>query len=202
MVFRHLILAGAGMRVRAVFYLVDRLTKKRLCIIFYKNHHLNKRGTMKDFIFICPCCNQDITEAVKKMQSQARAAHARSKITPEQRAKNNAKGAAELKKWRENNPEEARKSAERASKARTAESFARQSISIKETIRQKTLKFAELLWDAREKGIEITAEVEAELMQKAKELVKSEKKSQAQTIRAAIKKPPFFRLPLACIEIT
>ena len=61
---------------------------------------------MNDFVFICPCCQQDITAAVKKMQAQARASHARSKITPEMRKKKNEQGAAAFKKWRLENPEE------------------------------------------------------------------------------------------------
>lgn len=135
---------------------------------------------MKTEKYICPCCGEDITEYVgesvvkyirRRNTEKALAAQRR---TPEMRAAMDRRSAARLKKWREENPELASQLAAKAGNCRTAETFARQSETIKATIRRKSLKFAELVYEAKMSGREITPEVESELLVRAREIVKAE----------------------------
>lgn len=131
--------------------------------------------------YLCPCCGEDISEFVHQEITQYNkrrvAEKMRQSITPERRAEMNEASRKRLKEWAENNPEQMRANAAKASKSRTAESFARQRESIKSTSRRKVLKFAELLFEEQKKGTVITPDVENALMQKAKEIVKEENKS-------------------------
>lgn len=130
--------------------------------------------------YLCPCCGEDIgdfvKECIKTYNKQRVAANMRKKITPERRAEMNAASCERIKKWRKNNPEKTREFALKASRSRTAESFARQKEAIKDTARRKTLKFAELLFTEQQKGTVITAEIENQLMLRAKEIIKQENK--------------------------
>ena len=129
----------------------------------------------------CPCCGEDISELVKTAVSQylrrhkADAMNRKLQSDPEKRKRLTAESAVRLKKWREENPEKIRASAHKAQASRTAETFARQSETIKETLRRKSVKFAELLMEARDNGADVTPELHAELMKKAARLVKQER---------------------------
>lgn len=140
----------------------------------------------------CPHCQQDITELVeglvKLRLKQINAEKARRSISPEQRAKSLAESIKRIKKWGEENPEKVRASALNASKSRTAESFARQRETVKETIMKKNIKFAELLFTAREQGQQITPELETQLLQKAAQIVKEENKQAKKLAKKAAKK--------------
>lgn len=146
---------------------------------------------MKTEKYICPCCGGDISgfvhESVVKYirRRNTEKALAAQRRTPEMREAMNRSSAARLKKWREENPELASALAAKAKDCRTAETFARQSETIKETIRRKTLKFAELVFEAKTAGREITPELETELMIRARDIVKAELRAER---RAAKKK--------------
>ena len=89
-----------------------------------------------------------------------------------------------LSKWRKENPEKARQMGIAALRCRTAESFARQANTLRETAKKKSVKFAELLSMAKEAGREITPELEAELMELARKIITEENRA----ARAARKK--------------
>ena len=131
--------------------------------------------------YICPCCGKNISdfvaEEIKRHTQQRVAQKMREGITPERRAEMNAASRERIKKWRAENPDKSREYALNASRSRTAETFARQRETIKDTARRKTLKFAELLFEEQKKGVVITPEVENSLMQKAREIIKEENKS-------------------------
>lgn len=130
--------------------------------------------------YICPCCGENITEFVRKeikLYNKRRVAESmRAKITPEKRAEMNLASGKRLAKWNKDNPEKSRANALKASRSRTAETFARQKEAVKDTARRKTLKFAELLFEEQKKGTVITADIENILMQKAKEIIREENK--------------------------
>jgi hypothetical protein len=129
----------------------------------------------------CPHCQQDISEFVQQLIDlrikQIKAANARKGISPEQRAKIRKESLERILKWGRENPEKVKANALKASKARTAESFARQRKAVKETIIKKNMKFAELLFEAKNSGVTITPEIEVDLLQKATRLVKEENKA-------------------------
>lgn len=139
----------------------------------------------------CPFCQADISEFVREMikqyNQQQSAAKARAAITPEIREKMTRQSCERLQQWKKDNPERARASALNASHARTAESFARQRETVKETARKKSIKFAELLFEARTAGREITPEVETELMAQAAKIVKEENKQAKKNAKKAEK---------------
>lgn len=139
----------------------------------------------------CPHCQQDITEFVQKLIDlrikQIKAANARKGISPEQRAKIRKESLERILKWGRENPEKVKANALKASKARTAESFARQRKAVKETLIKKNMKFAELLFEAKNSGVTITPEVEVELLQKATRLVKEENKAAKKAAKKAEK---------------
>jgi len=146
---------------------------------------------MKTEKYICPCCGGDISGFVRESviryirRRNTEKALAAQRRTPEMREAMNRSSAERLKKWREENPELASRLAEKAKNCRTAETFARQSETIKDTIRRKSLKFAELVFEAKTAGREITPELESELLDRARELVRAELKAER---RAAKKK--------------
>lgn len=133
---------------------------------------------MEKEVYTCPCCGGDISEFVRQSimlhVRRQQAAVARSGISSEKRAAMIKDSQARLKKWREENPEKVREKAAAASHARTPESFARQAQTVRETAQRKTMKFAELLFAAKESGREITPDVERELMEKARQIIKDE----------------------------
>lgn len=137
---------------------------------------------MKDIVNMqCPCCGEDITELVRESVAQYIRRHKADTMNqklqsdPEKRKRLTAESASRLKKWREENPEKIKASAHKAQSCRTAETFARQSETIKETLRRKSVKFAELLMEAKENGMDVTPELHGELMKKAARLVKQER---------------------------
>lgn len=131
---------------------------------------------------ICPCCGADVTEfmheQVIRHLRRKQVVEAKKKITREQRAEMTRASQERLRKWRLEHPEEAREKALAASRARTSDSFERQAQTVRDTARKKTLKFAELLYAAKESGALITPELESELMEKARELVKADNKAE------------------------
>lgn len=139
----------------------------------------------------CPHCQQDITEFVQQLIDlrikQIKAANARKGISPEQRAKIRKESLERILKWGRENPEKVKANALKASKARTAESFARQRKAVKETLIKKNMKFAELLFEAKNSGVTITPEVEIELLQKATKIVKEENKAAKKAAKKAEK---------------
>ena len=123
----------------------------------------------------CPHCQQDITALVRELiAKQIEQKKTYQHVSPERRAQALAEGGERLKMWRQEKPEEVKKQALKASKARTAESFARQKETVKETLIKKQIKFAELLFEAKEQGKEITHELETALLQKATQIIKEE----------------------------
>lgn len=137
---------------------------------------------MKDIDNVqCPCCGEDISELIRRevanylLRHKADAMNRKLQSDPEKRKRLTAESAVRLKKWREENPEKIRASAHKAQSCRTAETFARQSETIKETLRRKSVKFAELLMEAKDNGVDVTPELHAELMKKAARLVKQER---------------------------
>lgn len=139
----------------------------------------------------CPHCQQDISEFVQQLIDlrikQIKAANARKGISPEQRAKIRKESLERILKWGRENPEKVKANALKASKARTAESFARQRKAVKETLIKKNMKFAELLFEAKNSGVTITPEVEIELLQKATKIVKEENKEAKKAAKKAAK---------------
>lgn len=139
----------------------------------------------------CPHCQQDISEFVQQLIDlrikQIKAANARKGISPEQRAKIRKESLERILKWGRENPEKVKANALKASKARTAESFARQRKAVKETLIKKNMKFAELLFEAKNSGVTITPEVEIELLQKATKIVKEENKAAKKAAKKAEK---------------
>ena len=141
--------------------------------------------------YICPCCGRDISgyvwESVVKYirRRNAEKALAAQGRDPVKRAEALRQSAARLQKWREENPELVSQLAAKAKSCRTADSFARQSETIKETLRRKTLKFAELVMEAKNAGREITPEVETELLLRAREIVKAELKAERRAAKKA-----------------
>lgn len=139
----------------------------------------------------CPFCQQDITEIVQKLVKlrikQTNAEKARKSISPEQREKNRKASLERMQKWGRENPEKVKANAIKASHARTAESFSKQRKAVKETLIKKNMKFAELLFEAKNSGVTITPEVEIELLQKATKLVKEENKAAKKEAKKAVK---------------
>lgn len=139
---------------------------------------------MKEEKHICPCCGHDISEYVHQenvlyvRRKNAEKMREAQQNNPELREKLNEDSAKRLKSWRNKNPEEARKLGLKAQACRTSETFARQSDSIKETMRRKSVKFAELLLSAKMDGKELTPELQADLMKKAAELTRAELKAE------------------------
>lgn len=130
----------------------------------------------------CPFCNADITGFMHKQvivyNRRRYALAARRKITKKSREEITRASQARLRKWQIEHPEETRRKAAAASRTRTADSFARQARTIRETLQRKSVKFAELLYEARSKGQEITPDIEVELMERARQIVKEENRVQ------------------------
>ena len=146
---------------------------------------------MKDEKYICPCCGADLGEFVHesvvkyiRRRNAEKALAARMK-TPEMRQEMYRRGAAQLKKWREENPEKARALAARAKAGRTPKAFAKQGASVRETNLRKSMKFAELLMAEKAAGREITPEMERELLRRAAELAKAELKAERKAAKRA-----------------
>lgn len=131
---------------------------------------------------LCPHCNAEITRFVREQialhNRRKQLSSAKKKITKEQREKMNKASQDRLRKWRMEHPEEARKKAAAASHARTAESFARQAQTVRETVHKKSVKFAELLYEAKVSGKEITPELESELMERARNIIREENRAE------------------------
>lgn len=128
----------------------------------------------------CPFCGMDIEELINaeitRRARQKNVAKARAAVKKKPETK--AKQLAALANWRKENAEEMRKSNIHASRCRTVETFARQSETIKETNRRKALKFAELVMEAKNNGIEITHEIEKDLLKQASNFVKTQRKAE------------------------
>lgn len=139
----------------------------------------------------CPYCQQDITELVQQLVlmriKEIRAEKARVGISPEQKAKSIEERVDRIKKWNIENPEKVKANALKASRSRTAETFARQRQTVKETVIKKNLKFAELLFSAREQGRQITPELESQLLREAGEIIKEENKQAKKNAREQAK---------------
>lgn len=137
---------------------------------------------MEKETILCPCCNAEITVFVREQialhNRRKQLALSKKKITRAQREAMNKAGRERLRKWRMEHPEEVRKRAAAASRARTADSFVRQAQTIRETTHKKTVKFAELLYEARAAGREITPKLEAELMERARKIVREENRAE------------------------
>jgi hypothetical protein len=112
-----------------------------------------------------------LKRARRKNAEKARAAISRNPQARERQA-------AGLEKWRKENAEEMRKSNIHASRSRTAETFKRQSETIRETHRRKAVVFAELLFASRAEGKEITPALESELQEQARQIVKDQRKAE------------------------
>lgn len=146
---------------------------------------------MKRETYICPCCGAEISDFVHesvikyiRRRNTEKALAAQRRI-PEVREAMNRSSAERLQKWREENPERASALAARAKDCRTAETFARQSATIRDTNRRKSLKFAELVFEAKSAGREITPELESELLLRARELVRAELKAERRAAKKA-----------------
>ena len=126
----------------------------------------------------CPFCKADITDFVAIYTHRKVIKAVNEGIDPEKRARMNQRSLDSMKAWREKNPKLSMYYAKKASKARTKSSFKKQAESLKKTYMMKSIKFAELLQEAKEKGEEITAELEKELMKKAAEIVREEKRQE------------------------
>ena len=130
----------------------------------------------------CPFCGMDIEELINaeiaRRAKRKNAAKARAAVKKDPETK--AKQQAALESWRKKNAEEMRKSNIHASRCRTAETFARQSETIRETNRRKAVRFAELLMQAKTEGKEITPELEKELQEEARLFVKAQRKAERQ----------------------
>ena len=142
---------------------------------------------MSEEKFSCPYCGMDIEEFIKqeiiKRSKRKNAEKARAAISRSPQARE--RQAAGLEKWRKENAEEMRKSNIHASRSRTAETFKRQSETIRETHRRKAVVFAELLMAAKSEGKEITPALEAELQEKAKQIVKDQRKAERRAKRSS-----------------
>ena len=90
----------------------------------------------------------------------------------------NRASQARLRKWRQEHPGESRAKALVASRSRTADSFARQAKTVRETVQKKSVKFAELLFEAKASGRTITPELEAELMERARKIIREENRAE------------------------
>jgi hypothetical protein len=122
-----------------------------------------------------------------KRRDNAEKARKAQEKNPALLAKKEKMGAENLAKWREENKKAVKTNAKKASKARTAETFARQSETIKNTIRRKSIRFAELMLKAKNSGKEITPQLETELMDKARLMVKEELKQERKAAKKASK---------------
>ena len=141
---------------------------------------------------LCPCCKEEITgfvhDQIVLYNRRKQIYAAKKKITKEQRAEMNKASLERLRKWRFEHPVESRKKALAASRARTADSFARQAQTVRETAQKKSVKFAELLYEARESGKTITPELESELMERARKIVREENRAERIARRKAAAK--------------
>lgn len=124
----------------------------------------------------CPFCNTDITDFMHQQvityNRRKQMLEVQKFITEDRRKEMNLASQKRLKKWREENPDTLKATAIKASHSRTSASFAKQSTTIRNTSRKKAVRFAELLFETKSKGIELTAEIEAELLEQAKKDVK------------------------------
>jgi hypothetical protein len=125
---------------------------------------------------ICPCCGEDLTVLIESEINRRAEEEKRIKleIAIEKKRKSNEKRSESLKQWRAENHDTVVLIAQKASNARTKESHKKQAESLKQTNEMKMIKFAELVMEARSNGIEITAEINKELMKKARDLAKKE----------------------------
>lgn len=130
----------------------------------------------------CPFCNADITDfmhdRIVLYNRRRQIATAKGRITKEKREEMTRASQARLHKWQLEHPEETRRKAAAASRTRTADSFARQARTIRETLHRKSVKFAKLLYEARSKGVVITPDLEVELLERARQIVKDENRVQ------------------------
>ena len=138
----------------------------------------------------CPHCQQDITELVQSLVKlrikQINAEKARKSISPEQRQKINQTSIERIRQWNKENPEKVKENALKASRSRTAETFARQRETVKETLLKKNIKFAELLFEAKMSGQQLTDKLKSQLLVKAAQIIKDEnKKAKKQAKKAA-----------------
>ena len=138
----------------------------------------------------CPHCQQDITELVQSLVKlrikQINAEKARKSISPEQRQKINQTSIERIRQWNKENPEKVKENALKASRSRTAETFARQRETVKETLLKKNIKFAELLFEAKMSGQQLTDKLKSQLLAKAAQIIKEEnKKAKKQAKKAA-----------------
>lgn len=138
----------------------------------------------------CPHCQQDITELVQSLVKlrikQINAEKARKSISPEQRQKIKESSLERIRRWNKENPEKVKENALKASRSRTAETFARQRETVKETLLKKNIKFAELLFEAKMSGQQLTDELKSQLLVKAAQIIKEEnKKAKKQAKKAA-----------------
>ena len=150
--------------------------------IAYRNSktlRCNRRGgSINNFVAL------DFTKYLQRHKADAM--NRKLQSDPEKRKRLTAESAERLKKWRVENPEKVKASANKAQACRTADTFARQSETIKETLQRKSVKFAELVMEAKENGVEITPQLHADLLKEAARLVKkeraAEKKRKNQTV--------------------
>ena len=142
--------------------------------------------------YLCPCCQADISDYVHKQivrhNHQKSMTSTNRKITKRKREELNKAGAERLVKWMKDHPEESNRQRLAAQRCRTADSFARQAKTVRETAKKKTLKFAELVFEARNAGRGITPEVEIELMEKARQIVREENRAERKARRKAAAK--------------
>lgn len=129
--------------------------------------------------YYCDSCGEDITE---KVHAEAVALIRRKNMkrvnknkTPEQIEARNKAGEKKLREWREKNPETAANLARLASAARTPESHKKQAATLRINNEKRMIVFAELVYNAKQQGREITPEVHAELLQQAKDIVRNKK---------------------------
>jgi hypothetical protein len=126
--------------------------------------------------YLCPCCGEDLTafienEAKKIIENDKKRQY---ELSKERQRIKQEKTLKTLKQWRDDNPEKVIQIAQKACSSRTKESFKKQAESLKHSNEMKMIKFAELVMEARSNGVEITAEINKELMKKARELAKKE----------------------------
>lgn len=128
----------------------------------------------------CPLCGGDISEFVKeevfRYIRRRNAEKARKAVSPEVRKANAQAGLERMHKWMKEHPDEVRAKMTAASHARTPDSFKRQSQTRKATNLRKAVVLAELLAEAKAKGIELTPQYQAMLVKKAAEIVRAENK--------------------------
>lgn len=114
-------------------------------------------------VYICPKCGEDITcyteDKIKMYNKAKHTEKMRAKITPEKRRLMTLASQERLRKWREANPEKSRAIALKASAARNAETFKKQSETTRELAYLRDVELANRISDMKEQGKVITPEV-------------------------------------------